>query len=169
MTDALTFRHEKLDVHRHALAFVSRTEDILFEITSVVAVADHLDRAAESVVAHIVSGNALRGGAARQHQFEIACGSALECAACLDVCHAKRLLQTDRCREEKRELHRIVQMLVGLIRSSTETNSAHEEHPAYRVACDKPTVKPYFNHETLEVYQLALKFVAWVDALVQIE
>ena len=80
MAGPFSFRHEKLDVYRRAVAFIARADDILSGFSSTVAVSDHLDRAAERVVTHIISGNALRGGPARQHPFEIACGSALECA-----------------------------------------------------------------------------------------
>ena len=164
MAGAFSFRHEKLDVYRRAVAFIARADDILYGFSSTVAVSEHLDRAAESVVTHIISGNALRGGPVRQHQFEIACGSALECAACLDVCRIKRLVQPDQCHEDKLLLRRTVQMLVGLIRSSA--GDVHEQHGRYEEACDEHLSNPLFGHERLEVYGLALKFVSWADALI---
>ena len=46
-------------------------------------------------------------------------GSALECAACLDVLVAKAMIEAPVATEGKRMLIEIVSMLVGLIRSNS--------------------------------------------------
>jgi len=56
----------------------------------------------------------------------------------------------------------VYRMLVGLIRSSA--GDVHEEHGRYEEACDEHLSNPLFDHERLEVYGLALKFVSWADA-----
>ena len=60
--------------------------------------------------------------------FDIARGSALECAACLDVLVARKRLA--RAEQGKEILVRIVSMLVGLIRS-TSADRIHEERAEY--------------------------------------
>ena len=51
--------------------------------------------------------------------FDIARGSALECAACLDVLIAKKLIESEEVQIGKSRLLEIVSMLVGLIRANS--------------------------------------------------
>ena len=68
--------------------------------------------------------------------FDIARGSALECAACLDVLVVKkRIAQAD---SGKAYLVRIVSMLVGLIRS-TSPSRVHEDSVGYGTLADLNT------------------------------
>ncbi|MDD4442832.1 MAG: four helix bundle protein, partial [Kiritimatiellae bacterium] len=60
--------------------------------------------------------------------FDIARGSALECAACPDVLVARKRLA--RAEQGKEILVRIVSMLAGLIRS-TSADRIHEERAEY--------------------------------------
>ena len=60
--------------------------------------------------------------------FDIARGSTLECAACLDVLVAGKRLA--RAEQGKEILARIVSMLAGLIRS-TSADRIHEERAEY--------------------------------------
>ena len=60
--------------------------------------------------------------------FDIAHGSALECAAGLDVLVAKAKVTRDDIRPGKERLQRIVRMLMGLIkRNSTRDYDRHPE------------------------------------------
>jgi four helix bundle protein len=54
--------------------------------------------------------------------FDIAYGSALECAAGLDILVAKAKLTLDQVRPGKERLHRIVRMLIGLIKRNSTRN-----------------------------------------------
>jgi four helix bundle protein len=111
----MTFDHEKLDVYRVALDFVSWS----FKVCQGLAGAhrharDQLLRSSQSVPQNIAEGNGKRSLADRQRFFEIARGSALESAASLDilvVCHG---LSVDEANAGKSLLHRIVSMLTRM-------------------------------------------------------
>ena len=79
------FDHEKLDVYREAIAFCGWVGEFLASITAKAAAKDQLDRASTSIPLNIAEGNGKFSAADRARFFEIARGSALECAACLDV------------------------------------------------------------------------------------
>jgi len=161
MPHAPDFWHEKLHVYQRSLAFASRAESLIAEITVPAAVLDHLDRASESVAENIVNGNSQWSPNAKCRYFGIARGSALECAACMDVCCVKGLVPLTSRNEGKEELRHIVRMLVGLMRS--HGREFREESGQYRTADDEQRDEAYFEHERLEVYQLGLRFVGWVD------
>jgi len=161
MTDETPFGHEKLDVYQHCLRFIARTETLIAETKNAPAVLDHLERASESVAEHIVNGNSFWSADAKCRYFDIARGSALECAACMDVCRVKGLVSLPRCNQEKTELRMIVKMISGLIRS--QPREFREPSDEYKVATDKQNTEIYFDHERLKVYQFALDFVDWLE------
>ncbi len=165
MTDEPNFWHEKLHVYQQSLLFVSSTESLIAEITDPAAVLDHLERASESVAENIVNGNSQWSRDAKCRYFGIARGSALECAACMDVCCLKGLVSAARRDEAKEELQQIVRMLVGLIRS--QGLELREETDQYKTVADKQQDAVYFEHERLEVYRLGLSFVGWAHAGIQ--
>ena len=82
-------------------------------------VKDQLDRAATSIALNIAEGNGKYALKDRCRFFDIAHGSSLECAAGLDVLVAKSKLTTEQIRPGKERLQRIVQMLMGLIKSNS--------------------------------------------------
>jgi four helix bundle protein len=84
-----TFDHEKLEVDREAVTFVAWLSDVLEAAVRVVDVKDQLDRASTSIPLNIAEGNGKYGLKDRCRFFDIAHGSALECAAGLDVLVAK--------------------------------------------------------------------------------
>ncbi len=158
MIEQPVFLHEKLDVYRRALGFVGRLDGLFAAVDAPVAVADHLARAGESILENLVNGNASWSDDERRHYFAIANGSALECAACLDVGHAKDLLSADALQQQKMELRRIVQMLVGLMRTTEDgVRDGVSEWNAERAR----GVPPVFHHEELDVYRLGLSLVRW--------
>lgn len=123
-----SFDHEKLDVYQEFIRFVSWIDDLLEKMPKSLAVHNQLDRASTSVLLNIAEGNGKHTAADRCRFFDIARGSALECAACLDVLVAKkRIEQAD---SGKSMLVRIVSMLVGLIRS-TSPSRVHEDSVDY--------------------------------------
>ena len=81
------------------------------------ALADQLRRACYSVPLNIAEGNAKYTAPDRCRYFDTARGSALECAACLDVLVAKGKGTAEETQKGKEILHETVSLLVGLIRS----------------------------------------------------
>ena len=86
------FDHERLNVYQEAIAFCGWVGDLLNQIAAKAAVKDQLDRASTSIPLNIAEGNGKFSNADRARFFEIARGSALECAACLDVLLARKLV-----------------------------------------------------------------------------
>ena len=122
------FDHEKLAVYQEAIRFVAWAGDLLETLPRSLAVHDQLDRASTSIALNIAEGNGKYTAPDRCRFFDIARGSALECAACLDVLVAKKKLA---CAEQGKEmLVPTVSMLVGLIRS-TSSDRVHEERIEY--------------------------------------
>jgi four helix bundle protein len=110
------FDHEKLEVYRDAIAFVAWLSELLEGAARLGDVKDQLDRASTSVVLNIAEGNGKYSLKDRCRFFDTAHGSALECAAGLDVLVAKRKLSTDQILLGKERPQRIVRMLMGLIK-----------------------------------------------------
>ena len=79
-------------------------------------VKDQLDRAATSIPLNIAEGNGKYAPKDRCRFFDIAHGSALECAAGLDTLVAKGKMTIEQVRPGKERLQRIVRMLIGLIK-----------------------------------------------------
>jgi four helix bundle protein len=111
------FDHEKLKVYQSAIGFVTWSTDLLTQVNGKAAVKDQLDRASTSVALNIAEGNGKFAIRDRCRFLDFARGSALECAACLDVLVAKRLIEADTIRLGKEQLLEVVSMLVGLINS----------------------------------------------------
>ena len=114
------FDHEKLKVYQESIRFVAWADDLLETVPKAAAVHNQLDRASTSVPLNIAEGNGKRTSADRCRFFDIARGSALECAACLDVLVAKKKIESETADSGKAVLLEIVSMLVGLIRANSE-------------------------------------------------
>jgi four helix bundle protein len=110
------FDHEKLDVYREAIGFCGWVGDLLNDITNKAAAKDQLDRASTSLPLNIAEGNGKFSDADRSRFLEIARGSALECAACLDVLVVRKLVAAERIVPAKEQLVRIVNMLMGMLK-----------------------------------------------------
>ena len=113
------FDHEKLEVYREAVAFVAWLSSVLEETVRVGDVKDQLDRASTSIPLNTAEGNGKYTPKDRCRFFDTAHGSALECAAGLDVLVAKGKLTIDQIRPGKERLQRIVRMLMGLIKRNS--------------------------------------------------
>ena len=124
------FDHEKLRVYQQSIAFVAWSEPILERLAKTLAAQSQLDRAATSVPLNIAEGNGKFTAADRCKYFDIARGSALECAACLDVLVAKRRLTPQDVSTGKQLLFDVVSMLVGLIKSTSDYR-LFEEPPVF--------------------------------------
>jgi len=97
---------------------------------------DQLDRARTSILLNIAEGNGRFTTADRCRFFDMARGSALECAACLDLLAVKNAIDFKEQTHGKMLLEKIVSMLVGLIRSNS-ADRLHEEPVSYRTKAKK--------------------------------
>jgi four helix bundle protein len=86
------FDYEKLNVYQASLEFMTWAAELVSKLDARAAVKDRLDRASTSVPLNIAEGNGKFAIKDRCRFLDFARGSALECAACLDVLVAKRLL-----------------------------------------------------------------------------
>jgi len=153
-------RHEKLDVYQTGVDFVGWVQRLCLGIKKRVCAVDHLRRASEGVPMAIVEGNSKNSVKERQSRFEIAAGSALECAACLDVLRVRECICPAEVEAGKRQLVPIVSMLVRLHENAE--NLVREALGKYVVGREKSR-QIWFSHEELDVYQVALDFVRWFE------
>ncbi|SRR6266436_2835655 len=114
------FDHEKLDVYQEAITFCGWVGEFLAVIAAKAAAKDQLDRASTSIPLNIAEGNGKFSAKDRARFLEMARGSALECAAYLDVLLARKLASEQQVAGQKEKLARIVQMLIGLLRKFSE-------------------------------------------------
>jgi four helix bundle protein len=113
------FDHEKLEVYREAITFIAWLSGLLDEIGRVGDVKDQLDRASTSIALNIAEGNGKYTPKDRCRFFDTAHGSALECAAGLDILVAKAKSTPDDIRLGKESLQRIVRMVMGLMKRNS--------------------------------------------------
>jgi four helix bundle protein len=131
------FDHEKLDVYREAIDFCGWVGDFLAATPAKAAAKDQLDRASTSIPLNIAEGNGKFSAKDRARFLEVARGSALECAACLDVLFVRKLASEQQVAGQKEKLARIVQMLIGLLRKFSERAEVlREDEAAYFIEHD---------------------------------
>ena len=123
------FDHEKLHVYQASLTFITWAAKLVSSVESKAAAKDQLDRAATSVPLNIAEGNGKFAMRDRCRFIEIARGSALECAACLDVLVAKGLCDNAMVSAGKGQLLEIVSVLTGL--QSSLMSRVREGSPEY--------------------------------------
>jgi len=109
------FHHEKLTVYQHALAFAGWSQTLIESISKETSTRDHLERAGDSIALNIAEGNGKFSRKDRARFFQIAHGSALECAACLDLFVARRCCEAAAIIEGKAILEEIVRMLFKIL------------------------------------------------------
>jgi four helix bundle protein len=114
------FDHEKLEVYRESIAFVAWLSTLLEETVRIGDVRDQLDRASTSIPLNIAEGNGKYNLKYRCRFFDIAHGSALECAAGLDTLVAKSKAAAEQIHPGKERLQGIVRMLMGLIKRNSK-------------------------------------------------
>lgn len=127
---ARTFDHEKLTVYQRSIEFIVRSEEILDRLARGLAVHQQLDRASTSIPLNIAEGTGKTTAPDRCRFFDIARGSAVEYAACLDILVAKKQLTLEEASSGKALLFEIVCMLVGLIRAN-DPNRIREDAAGY--------------------------------------
>ena len=114
------FDHERLEVYQSSLRFIAWLELFLEKLPKSLAVREQLDRASSSIPLNLAEGNGKFTKPDRCRFFDIARGSALECAAGLDVLVAKAKFTPEELRSGKERLRGIVFMTVGLIRANSD-------------------------------------------------
>ena len=123
------FGHEQLDVYQIAVEYVAWAYSLAKGLKDADRHArDQLLRASQSVPLNIAEGNGKGTNADRRRFFEIARGSALECAAVQDCLEACEVLTPEQNTEGKAMLMRIVSMLTRLGQRYHETR---EDSVAY--------------------------------------
>ncbi len=127
---ARSFDHEKLHVYQTPVQFVVWIQEVLEKIPKTDAIYQQLDRASSSIPLNIAEGNGKFTARDRCKFFDIARGSALECAAALDILVAKSLFEESQIFPGKEILVGIVSMLVGLIKSNSP-DRVYESTPLY--------------------------------------
>lgn len=111
----MKFGHEQLDVYQLSLKYVAWAYGIARNLNGLNRHArDQLLRASQSVPLNIAEGNGKGTGPDRRRFFEIARGSALECAAIQDTLVICEVISGAESEEGKRVLLRIVSMLTKL-------------------------------------------------------
>src|ERR1700751_282848 len=93
MNTVRVFDHEKLNVYHESLTFVGHVTDLLERVPKRMAVYDELDRASTAIPLNIAEGTGKFTPPDRCRYYDTARGSALECAASLDVLVVKRVLK----------------------------------------------------------------------------
>ena len=117
------FDHERLDVYRLAIEYVATSYRIAKSLNGPERHArDQWLRAAQSIALNIAEGNGKQSLKDKNRFFEIARGSALECAAIHDILLSFEAIDSESNRIGKTNLKRIVSMLTRLIQR-TETVS----------------------------------------------
>lgn len=131
-----TFDRERLDVYRLSIDYVAYSYCIAKGVSGVHRHArDQWLRAAQSIPLNIAEGNGKQSLKDKNRFFEIARGSALDCASIHDVLGVCDAMDDQSNRQGKSELKRIVSMLTRLIqRTHTVAEDAIEYEYEYRDA-----------------------------------
>ena len=110
-----SFDHERLDVYRLSIDYVSRSFEVSQSLEGLHRHArDQWLRAAQSIPLNIAEGNGKRSLKDRARFLDIARGSALECAAIQDVLVRTKGIKVQDDAAIKAMLHRIVAMLTRM-------------------------------------------------------
>ena len=111
----MTLGHEKLDVYRTAVDWVSLAQEIVDGLGG--SLGDQLQRASCSVALNIAEGAGEFSGAEKARFYRMAKRSATECSAVLDVARRRSSISDEHYAQGRAFLLRIVGMLVKLVRS----------------------------------------------------
>ncbi len=115
------FGHEKLVVYQASLQYVAYVYDLAGRLQGHHRHArDQLLRASQSIPLNIAEGNGKTSPADRRRYFEIARGSALECAVVQDVLQVGNAISVVENQQSKQLLNRIVAMLTKLCQAQSK-------------------------------------------------
>jgi len=111
----MSFHHEKLTVYQRSLEFAGWSQDLIDSLTKKTSTRDHFVRAGDSIALNIAKGNGKFSKKDRARFFQIAHGSALESAGCLDLLVARRCCARNVIARGKPILEEIVRMLFAML------------------------------------------------------
>jgi four helix bundle protein len=111
----MSFHHEKLTVYKRALEFAAWSQELIDSLTKKISTRDQLARAGDSIALNIAEGNGKFSQRDRARFLQIAHGSALECAACLDLLVARKCCNDAATLRGKEILEEIVRMLFKML------------------------------------------------------
>lgn len=132
----MTVGHERLDVYRAAIDYVRWAFRTSERLKGHRTAKDQLLRASQSVPLNIAEGNGKSTEGERRRFFEIARGSALECAAIQDVLEVCGALSPAENSDAKRLLDRIVAMLTKLGQRGYTVKEELNGYGSDNVECD---------------------------------
>jgi four helix bundle protein len=113
------FDHAKLDLHQMAIEFVAWSECLLESCRGEASSAkQHLEEASASTPNNIAEGNEKWSKKDRKRFFEIARGSALVCASCLDILVGRQRVERPNIVAGKEKLRRGVIRFRGAEKSA---------------------------------------------------
>ena len=128
MTEPI-FDHERLDVYRLSIDYVAFSYGLAKTLAGTNRHArDQWLRAAQSIPLNIAEGNGKQSLKDKNRFFEIARGSALECASIHDVLRVCDAIDDDTNQLGKSNLKRIVSMLTRLIQRTTGVSEDRIEY-----------------------------------------
>jgi len=144
MTETI-FDHDRLDVYRLAIQYTAESFTAAKALSGLHRHArDQWLRAAQSIPLNIAEGNGKRSPKDRARFFDIARGSAFECAAIQDVVVATNGLDAALILAMKQKLKRIVSMLT---RMTMKLNGVAESQAEYKAIDDYEHEHRYAEHE----------------------
>jgi four helix bundle protein len=129
----MPFSHEKLIVYQRSLQFITAAEPVLKRLPPHSSVRDQLDRAGTSIPLNLAEGNGKFSTKDRARYFQTSHGSALECAAALDVSVAKSYLAPLDVASLKAQLDEIVAMLLALLERNGCTFETSARYPSAKM------------------------------------
>jgi four helix bundle protein len=110
--------HESLSVYQRSVGFVAWSSDLCRSKCEIVGeIQNQFKRAFISIPLNIAEGAGKQSGRDQARFYDNARGSALECAACLDVLVAMQLVLPQEIESGKEQVAVIVAMLTSLARS----------------------------------------------------
>jgi len=128
----MKFSHEKLIVYQRSLEFIEFVNHLITSEKTTISTFEQLDRASSSIPLNIAEGTGKYTGKDKCRYYDIARGSALASAACLDVLLKRKIISDKVVEDGKRLLVEIVSMLIGLIKSSSDR--VYEDEIEYRLS-----------------------------------
>jgi len=120
------FDHEKLKAYQQAIRFVEWVTPLINRLDKSKSVREQLDRAATSIALNIAEGNAKFSMKDRSRYLDTANGSAVECAAALDILVAQKQVMAEDVHGGKLMLQLIVSLVIGL-RGEAQSRIREEE------------------------------------------
>jgi len=113
------FAHERLEAYTKGRDFLALAHAMVARFPrGAAALADQLERAATSALLNTAEGAGRRTGREKARFFDIARGSAAECAAIFDVIEIRGLAPAAQIATARGLLYSLVRLLAGLARSA---------------------------------------------------